>query len=60
MAAPINLSLSDAMNAARSAQGGRISNGMIFNGAGGSFGLVKILAIAGVALIAFKIYMGRK
>ena len=55
-----NISLSDAMNATSSAQGGRISNGMIFNSSGGSLGLVKMLAIAGVALIAFRIYKGKK
>lgn len=60
MAAPLNLNVSDALNNTSSAMGGRISNGMIFNTAGGSFGFVKMLALAGVALLAFKIYRGNK
>ena len=59
-AMPIDVDLSDSMNATSSAGGGRISNGMIFNTAGGSFGLVKMLALSGVALIALKIFMRRK
>ena len=35
--------------------GGRISNGMIFNSSGTGFGLVKMLAFAGVALIALRL-----
>lgn len=38
-----------------SATGGKITNGAIFNSSGKSFGLVKILALAGIALIALKI-----
>lgn len=38
------------------AQGGKISNGPIFNSLGFNFGLVKMLALAGVALLAIKIY----
>lgn len=54
-AVPIpNLNLNDAMNATSSAQGGRISNGMIFNTAGGSFGLVKMLCVAGIVLIIYR------
>lgn len=41
--------------ATSTAQGGKISNGAIFNSSGGSFGLVKTLAFAGVALLALKI-----
>ena len=60
MATPLNVNVSDALNNTSSAMGGRISNGMIFNTAGGSFGLVKMLALAGVALLAFQIYRGSK
>ena len=42
-------------SATSTAQGGKISNGAIFNSSGGSFGLVKTLAFAGVALLALKI-----
>lgn len=59
MASPINLNVSDALNNTSTATGGRISNGMIFNTAGGSIGLVKILCFAGVALLAYRIYRGR-
>lgn len=37
------------------AQGGKISNSAIFNSSGGNFGLVKMLTIAGVTLLIFKI-----
>lgn len=42
-------------SATSSAQGGKISNGSSFNFAGQSFGLVKMLALAGVALLALRI-----
>lgn len=61
MAVPLNLNVSDALNNTSAAQGGRISNGMVFNTSGaGHFGILKMLVIAGVALIAFKIYRGKK
>lgn len=69
-AIPVNadLKISDAFkdafkdfnNATSSAGGGRISNGMIFNSAGSSFGLVKTVALAGVLLLALRIFKGRK
>lgn len=37
------------------AHGGKISTGLTFNSLGGSFGLVKILTFAGIALLALKI-----
>ena len=43
-------------SATSSAQGGKISNGPIFNSLGFNFGLVKMLALAGVALLVIKIY----
>ena len=61
MAAPAgNYDLDNTSSASSGATGGRISNGMIFNSAGGGLGLVKMLAIAGVALIALRILKGRK
>lgn len=42
-----------------SATGGKISNGAIFNSAGSTFGLVKMLTLAGIALIALKILKGK-
>ena len=61
MALPLpNINLNDALNNTSSAVGGRISNGMTFNAAGGSIGLVKMLAIAGALLIALKIWKGSK
>lgn len=41
--------------ASSTAQGGKIENGMIFNSSGTSFGLVKMLALAGITLLALKI-----
>ena len=40
------------------ATGGRASTGMVFNSssAGGTFGLVKMLTLAGIALIAFRLW----
>jgi len=60
MASPINLNVSDALNNTSTATGGRISNGMIFNTAGGSLGLIKILAVCGAALLALRIWRGNK
>lgn len=60
MAVIPNINLSDSLNNNSSAQGGKISGGFTFNTAGGSFGLVKMLAIAAVALIGFKIWRGGK
>ena len=42
-------------SATSTAQGGKISNGAIFNSSGSNFGLVKMLALAGVTLLALKI-----
>lgn len=41
--------------ASSTAQGGKISNGFFINSAGSTFGLVKMLALAGVTLLALKI-----
>ena len=46
-------------SASSAATGGQIRNGMIFNSSGaGSLGLVKMLAIAGIALIAWRMFRG--
>ena len=42
-------------SASSTAQGGKIETGAIFNSAGSNFGLVKMLALAGGALLALKI-----
>ena len=57
---PLNINVSDALNNESAATGGRISNGMIFNTSGQSIGLVKMLCLAGVALLALKILKGQK
>ena len=44
---------------AATATGGRISNGLVFNSAGGGFGLIKMLAFAGVALLALRIWRAK-
>ena len=51
-----NLDLSSRSNPV--ATGGRASTGLVVNtsSAGGSIGLVKMLAIAGVALLAYRIF----
>lgn len=51
-----NIDLSDSMNATSSAQGGRISNGMIFNTSGQHIGIVKLLALSAVVLFGLKIW----
>lgn len=58
--AAASINVSDALNNNSYAQGGRISNGMIFNTSGKNIGLVKMIAIAGVALLVYRIYRGRK
>ena len=47
-------------SASAAAQGGNIKTGAILNTSGGNFGIVKMLAIAGVALIALRILKDKK
>ena len=42
-------------SATSAATGGKASTGLIVNSSGGSIGLVKMLALAGVALIALRL-----
>lgn len=44
---------------AATSTGGRISNGLVFNSAGGSIGLVKMLALAGVVLLVLKVWRAK-
>ena len=44
-----------ASTATSAAQGGQIRNAAIFNTSGGGFGLVKMLAMAGFALLAWRL-----
>ena len=61
---PINADLTGEFDfgssASAAAQGGRISTGAIFNTSStGSLGLVKMLTLAGLALIAFRLFRRR-
>ena len=47
-------------NSAATATGGRASTGIVFNTSGGSMGLVKTLALAGAALLVFRIWRSKK
>lgn len=51
-----NFDLEDSMNSTSGAAGGTVRTGTIFNFSGsGSFGFVKMLALAAFGLIAYKI-----
>lgn len=56
---PVNADLTGEFDfgssASAAAQGGSIKNGAIFNTSGGGVGIVKLLTIAGVALLAYRI-----
>lgn len=56
---PVNADLTGEFDfgssASAASQGGSIKTGAIFNTSGGGVGIVKILTIAGVALLAYRI-----
>ena len=60
---PVNADLTGEFDfgssASAAAQGGNIKTGTIFNISGGNIGLAKILALAGVALLAYRIYRSK-
>lgn len=60
---PVNADLTGEFDfgssASAAAQGGTIKNAAIFNTSGGGVGIVKLLAIAGVALLAYRIYRSK-
>lgn len=55
MAAPIDISGDLSSSAASSAQGGKIGSSFINNNSGGGIGLVKMLALAGISLIIWRL-----
>ncbi len=55
MAAPIDISGDLSSSAASSAQGGKIGSSFINNSSGGGIGLVKMLALAGLGLIIWRL-----
>lgn len=50
-----NYDLDNTSHATSGAQGGRIGSNFIYNSAGGGIGIVKMLAMAGVAVILLKL-----
>ena len=60
---PVNADLTGEFDftstATSAAQGGNIKTGTIFNFSGSNFGLVKMLTLAGIALIAYRIYRSK-
>lgn len=54
MAAPIDISGDLSSQSSATATGGSIKNGMTINTSGGGIGLVKMLALAGVGFIIWR------
>lgn len=46
-------------SATSSAQGGRIGGAWVANSSGGNIGIVKMLAITGIAVLLYKMFRGR-
>lgn len=55
---PYSYQSSEYTPSSANAQGGKASNGLIFNSSSSGIGLVKMLAISGVVLLALRILKG--